>query len=58
MERLPLLSSLLVWESILQATKRERGHQPSYKTFDLQSVLPAKYARAMVTQNWEQPTVF
>jgi hypothetical protein len=33
------------------------GYQPSHKTFYLQSVLPARYAGAMVTKNlWKWPT--
>jgi hypothetical protein len=27
------------------------GHQPSYRTFDLQPVLPIKYAEGMKAQN-------
>lgn len=37
-----------MWGAILQATKRKYKQQPSYKIFDPQSVLPARYARALV----------
>lgn len=34
----------------------KRGHQPRDKTFDLQSALPVRWARAMGAQNlWEWP---
>lgn len=28
----------------------ERAHQANYKTFDIQSAMPANYARAMMAQ--------
>jgi hypothetical protein len=38
--------------------KREKyGHQPNLKTFDLHSILLAKYARAMVEQNLEESSI-
>lgn len=39
---------------ICRLPKEKHTYQPSHKTFDLQSVLPAKYAKTMVVQNsWE-----
>jgi hypothetical protein len=36
---------------ILQATRREKNkQQTNHKTFDLQSVLPAKYVRIVTAQ--------
>lgn len=46
-------------EETLRASKEKRIHQPSYKTFDPQSVLPARYAGATVEQNlWDWPSIF
>lgn len=41
----------LVWEGTLQDTERETGAPVQPQIFDLQSALPANYARAMMAQN-------
>ena len=40
----------LAWEGTLQVTERETWHQLSHKNLDLQSVLPASYAGALLVQ--------
>ena len=41
----------LVWELLFRLPKDKHKLPPSLKTFDLQSVLPEKYARVMLEQN-------
>lgn len=41
----------LVREGTQQSTKKKYGYQPSHQGFKINSVLPAKYSRAMVAQN-------
>lgn len=54
MEPLPLLPNLFSVERYLQAAERETLTQLNDKIFNLQSVLPGKYARVIVAQNMQE----
>lgn len=47
----PYVLVSMTWKALGRHLEEKTKHQPNHKTFYLQSVLPAKYTKAMVAQS-------